>query len=395
MSGSPMRSLIRQTHMWLGLSLGGLFVLLGLTGSILVFYTEIDAILNPEIRIESSAEPDWDLALQTVRIAYPDKAGPWRFEVPGRGKAIPARYYDPPETAGRAFAPMMVWLSPDGSRVLRRDYWGDYAMTFVYDLHYRLLLGEFGGKIVGYTGLLLFFLLLSGLWAWWPRSDWHKALRYKVKAAPLRQLRDQHKLAGLVGVPLLLMLVVTGVMLALPDESDAVLGTISGPVDAAPQPVSQNWQGAPISVSTAMLRARTALPAGRIAWVEVPSGGDGAFRIRMQIPGDPSLRFPHSFVWIDQYDGRVLAIVDARRAGVSTTINNWLHPLHDGSAGGLALRILAAIAGLIPLILFWTGLVRWRLRRTRATSQRPKPSRSIAFTTSAISPTARSSPNTP
>lgn len=40
----------------------------------------------------------------------------------GKGGDIPARYYAPPKRAGRNFAPMMVWFSADGARVLRKDY---------------------------------------------------------------------------------------------------------------------------------------------------------------------------------------------------------------------------------------------------------------------------------
>jgi signal transduction histidine kinase len=154
-----MRSFVRQVHLWMGLTFGALFVLLGLTGSVLVFYPEIDALLHPEIRAEGRHTPDWDRALATVRSAYPDKAGAWRFEVTDGQGTIPARYYNPPETAGRGFAPMMVWLSPDGGQVLRRDYWGDYAMTFLYDLHYRLLLGAVGGTSLGIAGLVAIVLL--------------------------------------------------------------------------------------------------------------------------------------------------------------------------------------------------------------------------------------------
>ena len=43
-----------------------------------------------------------------------------------------------------------------------------------------------GGTVLGYAGLALLALLLSGLWAWWPRGSWRKALRYKPRAAPSR-----------------------------------------------------------------------------------------------------------------------------------------------------------------------------------------------------------------
>jgi uncharacterized iron-regulated membrane protein len=358
-----MRRAARQVHLWMGLSLGALFVLLGLTGSILVFYPEIDVVLHREIRVTGSA-PDWDRALATVHKAFPAKHGAWRFEVTGQPGAIPARYYNPPETKGRDFAPMMVWLSPDGGQVLRRDYWGDYVMTWIYDLHYRLLLGEAGGTVLGYAGMALVLLLLSGLWTWWPRGSWRKALRYKGHAAASRKLRDIHKLSGLWGFGLLLILGLTGVMLELPKGSDSILASMFGPVNAMPKPVSTADQGTQLPVSTAVQSARLALPHARVAWIEVPGNDSGTFRIRMQQPGDPSDRFPHSFVWIDQYSGQVLSVVALEKTSPASAINNWVHPLHDGSAGGIATRIMTALAGLVPLLLFVTGWLRWRSRRS-------------------------------
>jgi uncharacterized iron-regulated membrane protein len=41
----------------------------------------------------------------------------------------------------------------------------------------------------------------------------------------------------------------------------------------------------------------------------------------------------------------------------------WLHPLHNGEAFGLAGRVLACVAGLLPLLLMVTGVQRWADRR--------------------------------
>ena len=41
------RAVWRRVHLALGLTLGGFFVLLGLTGSLLVFYVELDAWRYP------------------------------------------------------------------------------------------------------------------------------------------------------------------------------------------------------------------------------------------------------------------------------------------------------------------------------------------------------------
>lgn len=370
---ASLRRAVRRLHLWLGLGLGGLFALLGLTGSVLVFYPEIDSLLHPAMRAEAAAQPapppDWDRALTTLRHAFPDKDGPWRLEATGRPGPIPARYYNPQERAGHDFRPMMAWLSADGARVIRRDYWGEYAMTFVYDLHFRLLLGEMGGKVLGWAGFGLLALLLSGLWAWWPRGSWAKALRVKPRAAPSRALRDWHKLAGLSGLGLLILLTGTGIMLELPEESDAALGAMGLPVAVMGQSHGGHGQepAGPLRIgpAEAARTALAALPGARLAWIETPPATGGTYRLRLQVPGDPSFRFPHSFARVDGASGRLVALDDIRAAPAGDRVNAWVHPLHDGSALGLPGRILVALCGLLPAILFCTGWRRWRLARPK------------------------------
>ncbi len=118
----------RRLHLWLGLSVGMILVLISLSGAAIVFYVELDRWLHPEPKLQKphAGEPDWEQAVRTLRAAYPDKTGPWRLEVTPDQQLIPARYNQPQETKGLHFAPLLVWLSADGSQVLRQDYWGRY-----------------------------------------------------------------------------------------------------------------------------------------------------------------------------------------------------------------------------------------------------------------------------
>ena len=363
------RRFLSRAHRWLGVCLGGPFALIGLTGSLLIFYVEIDRAVHPALHApepsRATSSPNWDQAVSTLRRTYPDKQGPWRLEVTPDQRFIPARYYDPPERAGQAFAPMLVWLSADGTHVLRHDYWGDTAMTWLYDLHYRLMLGEAGAILIGLEGLALIFALLIGMVLWWPRGSWAKALRYKSQAAPSRRLRDQHKLLGLASIVPLLLLAGTGAMLALPGPTAGLLSTLGLVTTVPARPVSAGWSGRQISVQHAVAIGQQHWPEARLAWIEVPGPGNAAFALRVQLPGDPSRRFPHSYIWIDQYRGTILGTQDLRNSGGGARILAWLHPLHDGSAGGMWLRCFFVLAGVMPLALWWTGRGRAQLR-TRA-----------------------------
>ncbi len=367
---SRMTTFIRRLHLWLGLSLGAWFAMLGITGSALVFYQGLDAALNPEIRLTSATPaPDWDSALwdqalATVRATWPERQGAWRFEASGEPGPIAGRYQPP---GGAHHGPrVMVWLSPDGRTVLREAAWGRYAMTWLYELHMALLLGDTGLALNGWGALAMAGLLLSGLWAWWPRGSWRRALNFKRDAVRSRRLRDIHKLAGLAGLPLLLMLALTGAMLALPQESNAVLGRLVGPPTKPPPVRASAASGPSVSLAQALSTARAAFPLARLAWVEAPGAGGGVILVRVQQPSDPSHRFPHSYAYVDPTTGALIATRDRERFGTADRINNWLHPLHDGSIGGVGLRVLLVLCGVIPLVLFVTGWWRWRCLRRAA-----------------------------
>ena len=363
-AASRARILVRRVHLWLGLSLGLLFVVLGLTGSALVFYTGIDTVLHPAIqagRVDPAHNleaPVWDRALATGGGRWHDAGGKWTLEVTGESGAIPARYYPAPGHHGDR---MMVWFSADGTRIVRAEPWGGYLMSWLYQLHMALLAGDVGGQVVGWSGVAMLLLLVSGVVAWWPRGSWRKALAFKRDAAPIRSLRDLHKLSGLWSMALLFVLVATGVLLALP----AVTQTVFRPA-TIPTPKSVDGEAGRITLVRAFKIAHRALPDGRVVFVDVPCARDAPIRVRLQVPGDPHQRFPGSYVFIDQPSGRVLAMHDVRRAGTGTFLVSWIRTLHDGTIGGLGTRLLAVLLGFVPALLFATGVLHW-MRRTRTT----------------------------
>jgi len=363
-AGRSWRIAVRRVHLWLGLSLGLLFVLLGLTGSALVFYVGIDEALHPVARSKALTpgpgwtSPVWDRALETARSRGFDPAGKWSFEVTGEGGAVPARYYPPSAHGGHNAPRQMVWFSADGATILRIDPWGGYLMSWLYELHMELLAGETGLQIVGWSGVALLVLLVTGIITWWPRGSWAKAFAFKRDAAPIRRLRDWHKLAGVWSAGLLVVLVATGVILALP----VVKATLLAP-DVVPDPRSGIGSGKRISVTRALGAARSALPGATLAFIDVPGTVDAPFRARVRVPGDPHRRFPGSYVFIDRHTARVLAIHDIRHGNIGTSLNAWVRPLHDGSIGGLPVRMLAVLIGFMPAILFVTGWLHWQRRR--------------------------------
>ena len=355
------RQVLRRIHLWLGLGIGLLFAVLGLTGSALVYYTEVDSALHPVVRSDAETpapdwrSPVWDRALATGRARWHAGGGKWTLEVTGHGGAIPARYY---AMQGHHADRTMIWFSPDGTRVVRAEPWGGYLMTWIYQLHMQILAGDPGMQVVGWSGVAMLLLVISGIVAWWPRGSWRKALMFKRDAAPIRRMHDLHKLSGLVSSVLLLIVVATGVLLALPKVAQVLIAPAPVPV-IEPQPSGQDR----LTIARALGIAHRVIPDGRLTFIDIPDSATAPFRMRFQVPGDPHPRFPGSFVFVDQSSGRVLAVHDVRRLGTRTTISSWIRTLHDGTVGGTATRILAILLGFVPAVLFCTGLIHWRHRR--------------------------------
>lgn len=376
MAASRARRLWLDVHLYVGLVLGGLFALLGLTGSVLVFYLGVDEALNPALQVSRPVieAPSPDVVLSRVQALYPEHDGPWRIEMPlDVNDALRVRYYNPPETAGRGFAPLMLSLDPDSLQVTSGRLWGDYAVTWFYDLHYTLLLGSAGKTAVGIAGLVLLLSLLSGLYLWWPsRARLGAALMPVLRRGAVRKTYDLHVLPGVYGFVVLAVLALTGSVLALPDEARSVVESFSPLRPSFRAPAGLLEEGAtPIPLPEAVRIAQARFPGAELRWIETPGRAGKPISVRFHQAAEPGRRFPRSQVWVHPVSGDILAVRDPLENSGGDTFMDWMHPLHNGEVFGLTGRLLACLGGLLPTLAFATGWLRWRHKvRARKASAR-------------------------
>lgn len=362
------RRYLLKVHLYLGLILGGAFALLGLTGSFLVFYPEIDRGLNPELVNPSAmhSPPSVQAWFDHLHAQFPERKGAWRIEIPrSSDQVVFARYLKPEETDPDIFKPMVVALDPNSGAVLNARMWGDYLVTWVYDLHYALLMGKSGTVLVSLLGMALLVSVLLGVYLWLPRGKQRfvKAIP-KVRSGSKKAIYDIHSYTGAYGAVLLLLMVVTGVGLATPQWVEPLVNLFSVRMDkqtvysSVPMPGTKR-----ITADQAVSVGLAVFPTAKLRWIEAPINVEDVYVLRLQQPAEPSQRFPKTFVWIDQFSGQVLASRDALKVNSGDAFFDWLHPLHNGEALGLTGRILAFVSGLLPLALFLTGWIRFRQKR--------------------------------
>lgn len=363
----PWQKLWLQVHWWIGLFAGAMFVLIGLTGSTLVFYQALDAWLNPE-RLTTSgrgSHRSFDEMVTAARMALPDVPGPYVLLLPSDNQGVVVAWFRKSSGEGGRAQEIEVAIDPYRSIVLSKDrMWGSTPVSFVYEFHQALLLETVGETILGVFALFLLLSVTTGLYLWWPRPGRiREAFTMKPDGSRLRSLYDLHKLSGISGALILLVLAFTGLYLEFPAYVSPLVGSIS----ALPEePVLRSDTGSerrPIPVDRAVTIARSNFPSGELKWIGLPQQQDDVYQIGLRQPEEVRRSGGDSIVWLDQYSGEILHTRDWHRLTGGETFIAWLFPLHNGEAFGLIGRWIVFVTGFIPSVLYATALRMWWLKR--------------------------------
>jgi uncharacterized iron-regulated membrane protein len=240
----------------------------------------------------------------------------------------------------------------------------DFATGKLEQLHMNLVLQAKGLITNGIFSVFILFLLLTGLWLWWPANLRQLKLRLSIKrGAPLRRLlMDLH---NMMGIYLYLVLFVTTVTAILMVVNDATHDGIEGP---EPKALIVKPNGNRLSDDILLQRAHGILPNADFLFLERPINADDAYQVHFERRGFGILRA--GILWLNPYSGDVLKIdrdsqSSGRRKGMAI-----VESLHIGLYGGILIQILYTLAGFMPLGLFITGLSMWWKRKQQSAKVR-------------------------
>ncbi len=356
-----LRGLWVQIHLWLGLTLGVVGVLIGLSGSILVFDLEIDVRLNPQRYLISGAQVQLPYAAYAKRAEQALGGG-------ARATAIrlPDRESGPILVFARANAdsgPLLrVYLDPPTGRVLDTSSGRD-GLGWLHSFHESLTLREFKGReMVGTVGIAMLISSLSGIYLWWPAGG------LRVPAFGFRRgfalHRNLHYTFGIWGALVLGVLSFSGIFLAYPEAGRTVVAVFAG-VSPSPRGVqSATTSGNAMNIDAAVGIARQRYTGATITGLGLPTGSRGTFRVNLREAADTTSR-TGTVMFIDPRSGAVLQSADRASRGGGDTFLLWQRLLHEGSALGLPWRVATFLGGLLPALLMTTGLLIWLRKRTR------------------------------
>lgn len=363
-----LRKLALILHLYVGLTFGLLLLILGLTGSALVFWRGIDYSLNPSVMqvVPQAKRSSIDAVVDQVRQAYPDlQLQRIAFPEPLNRTTYLIALQPHEQLTDAHGKSTEVFVNPYTAKILGARQSDRHLIGFLYKLHLSLFAGEVGEIVVGICGLLLILLGFTGLILW---TGWRNlALGFKIRwnASLPRVSYDIHNVWGFLSNIFLIFIGFTGAFIVLAHHSPAVEGLLFGSTPKVePTVVSANQQL--IATSKILQMADAALPGGETTLI---------FFVDKPVPKvTVHKKFPQEFkplihdsgfstVEINQYSGKVLQVNKVVEPPTGLKIAMLLAALHFGTFWGLPSQILYVFMGLMCAVLFITSVVIWLRNR--------------------------------
>lgn len=386
------RKLWLGMHLYLGLIFGAILAIVGLTGSIMVFYQELQEVVNPELfNVSLPAEQNkklqpLDTIIKAAETAKPANSEFFKLYYPRKADiAYKFLYFVRDENqANKKGDGYYLFVDPYTLKVNgiqlwhpKDKYWGRPLVSFIMQLHWCLLLGKSpGGTMVGILGLLGIFSVLTGLIVWWPLTGKFKqALTIKHPAGLVRRVFDLHKTVGFYLSLALLPVLFSGVYMSFPDQMNTVVKlftTVESPnvFESIPPEIHSSKPQAgqqAISFSTVENIVQQNHPAGRLWMLNAPKNPADVFVVMKRDVAEVSQYVGYRDFAIDQYTGQILKVYDSGAGSAGDVLIDWQWPLHSGHAFGWPGRILVLLAGVACPVLYITGVMRWfQKRRAKA-----------------------------
>ncbi|MBG0792278.1 PepSY domain-containing protein [Methylocystis sp. H62] len=378
-------------HRWTGLVIAVFLMVVGITGSLLAFYNELNELIAPELFPTERGGVSLDAATLAIRA---------EAIVPGaRVKGVYFGYDSP-------IAEIAIEARP-GADPLNFDYiyldlytgeergrlmWGTWPtsraaiMPFVYNLHYSLVAGDIGMWILGLVALAWTIDCFAGFYLTLPEPSerarkrfltrWKPAWLVKTSGSFYRLNFDLHRAGGLWFWALLFVLAWSSVYMNLNGFYSRAMSLVFDY-----QPPFYQTHSDPLLADRELMKWEKALQTGRTLMADVARKNGfaverevslylqrekGAWEYRTRSSLDIANHNGRTSIWFDAFTGelRVLEAPTGMRAG--NTITTWLYELHKANVFGLPYRILECVLGVVIAMLSGTGVyIWWRKRRAR------------------------------
>ena len=366
------RKLFKKLHLWLSLPFGLIIMTTCLTGALLVFEKEITELVRHDsytIPVRKTQSLSLQSLLERVARETPDSVQITSVTIPSDFRRAYTVGLSKPRRAG-------VLVDPYTGKIVGQSGRLPFFTT-VRELHRWLLdsmkpdsEGIFWGRVIVGTSTLLFvFILLTGLFLWWPKKlkGVGKRLKISLRHGRQRLFTDLHTVGGVYVFVLLLAMAMTGLTWSFEWYRTGFYKVFGaemaegGKGDKGPKKDKRN-KDAPREEGAEQAK----LPASYIYWEEVVSYvievseadypeikvKDG--EVEVPLAGLGNSRAADSFRF-DKKTGQVTEYKAYREVKRDKKLRGWIYSVHTGTWVGLFTRICYVLAALFGASLPLTG----------------------------------------
>jgi len=258
-----------------------------------------------------------------------------------------------------------VYVSQRGDTVATWASQWQRPEIWIFDLHHHLFYGETGETITGIAGIFGLLFVISGVFLWLrSRSPWRpRLLPKKLQPGPVV---SYHRDMGILITPLLLLTFVTGVGMVFKPAAGAVLSPW-GQLEARAKPPEVEPAKGPSPVAAMLAEAKAQFPDATLRRINAPRKPGEPWQVTMRQPFEWSLNGRTRLMFDGA--GKLVKVTDPAGGSQAASIYEKFLPLHGARVGGIAWKLVMTLSGLGLTIL--GGLATWSFWFRRAKKRRP------------------------
>ena len=354
-----MKKIIHKLHLWSGLTMGLFLFLIAFSGTVLTYQKELIALANAtEFTSVHSENKSLDELVRKIESTVGRPSALIIASHPSTFiKAIVKK--DLHDRRGQIF-----FVSVDGESIVKEGERLKSFFMFFFRLHRWLLLDTpVGRPIVGWLTILFTFLLISGLYLWWPRNlvGLKRALSVRLRGNFKRLNYDLHNSLGFYALPLMLLMTLTGLCWSFESYKDALSAILGARVFGDRQHQSIQLEMLPQerqSLDSIFQKAQLLNPSKGEWLLDLESKENESVILSFIPKGLLILRGRSRFEW-NPYTGELIKRMEFGDKSIGEKIASLIHDLHTGDAFGDLFKFIYFMASLVASSLPLTGALIW------------------------------------
>lgn len=361
-----MKKFFRSIHLYLSLAAGLVIMVTCLTGAILVFEHELQALFNPD-RYHVEATVNRLPLQQLVDNVKKDvkKAKINSIKV----------YNDSTRTVEIGYAPKKderrtAFVNPYTGVVVEHYNYRETFFYWVMDVHRWMLGGDIGKMVVGISTLIFLFILITGAILWWPKSQnvLKARLKLKLDGGWKRINHDLHIVLGFYSLIFLFILAFTGLAWSFQWFNKGIYKVTGSPMKPiTPPEIKFDSSVNQISYDQALMVISSQVPNAEFYNISSPKDSLSPYTVNL-LREDAVHESATDSYYVNPFTGKVAGTMKWEERNTGQRVRSTFKPVHIASIYGLPSKIIGLIVCLFGASFPITGVIMWinRLKKNKA-----------------------------